>query len=412
MANIVLYAVIAFILFEFLLAKTLAFLNLKTWSQALPEPVKNLYDSEKYSKAKQYATANFKAGLFASVIMQAVTICFLYFKGFAWLDELVRNYFTSSVMQSLAFFGVIGLATFLLGLPFELYDTFVIEERFGFNKITASVFVSDKVKSLLLGALVGGGLLTLLTLFFGWLGNMFWLIAWVLIAAVAISFAMFYTNLLLPLFNKLTPLQSGELRSGIEEYAAGVQFPLTNILVMDGSKRSTKANAFFSGLGNKKNIVLYDNLINEITTKEIIAVLAHEVGHYKKKHVLQSMILSVLQMGLLLFVFGMVAANPLMAEMLGAHHNSFHLSLITFSLLYSPISLITGIAMNAFSRKNEYEADSYAQHTYSAEPLIAALKKLSVNHLSNLQPHRAFVFVNYSHPTLLQRIQNLNSPTG
>ncbi len=307
------------------------------------------------------------------------------------------------------FFAVIGLISSLIGLPFEIYDTFWIEEKFGFNKTTPKLFVMDKLKGLVLAVVIGGGIIALLTFLFGLLGNMFWLAAWGVVAVFSIFFAMFYTNLLLPIFNKLTPLESGELRASIEKYAAKVNFPLTNILVMDGSKRSTKANAFFSGLGSKKNIVLYDNLINDMNTEEITAVLAHEVGHYKKKHVLQSMVISVVQMGIIFFVFGWLASNPLMAEVLGAKQNSFHLSLITFSLLFSPISIITGLLMNLFSRKNEYEADNYARETYAAIPLITSLKKLSVNHLSNLQPHPAFVFFNYSHPTLLQRMRNLTA---
>lgn len=309
------------------------------------------------------------------------------------------------VVQSLLFFGIIALATSILSLPVDIYRTFVIEEKFGFNKTTPLLFVTDKLKGLTLGVVIGGGILALLTFLFGWLGNLFWLSALALISGVSIFFAMFYTDLLLPVFNKLTPLPDGELRTSIEEYAARVQFPLTNIMVMDGSKRSAKANAFFSGLGSKKNIVLYDNLVKDLNTEEITAVLAHEVGHYKKKHVLQSMALSIVQMGILFFVFGWLARFPLMAEVLGAQQNSFHLSLIAFSLLYAPISLLTGLLMNVFSRKNEYEADAYARETYRSSPLISALKKLSVNHLSNLQPYSAYVFLNYSHPTLLQRIR-------
>ncbi|HLP22070.1 MAG TPA: M48 family metallopeptidase, partial [Chitinophagales bacterium] len=336
-----------------------------------------------------------------------ITLLFLWFKGFAWADELARSISASPILQSLIFFGILGLACSIIGLPFEIYETFVVEEKFGFNKTSPGLFIMDKLKGLLLAVVVGGGILALLTFLFGLLGNKFWIAAWIIVASFSILMAMFYTNWLLPLFNKLTPLEDGSLRQSIENYAAGVQFPLTNIMVMDGSKRSTKANAFFSGLGSKKNIVLYDNLIKDMNTEEITAVLAHEVGHYKKKHILQSMIISVLQMGFMFFVFGWLAAQPVMAEVLGAKENSFHLSLVTFSMLFAPISLITGILMNAFSRKNEYEADSYAKDTYSVTPMITALKKLSVNHLSNLQPHPAYVFFNYSHPTLLQRMRNL-----
>ena len=405
MAQVILYVIIAFIVFEFVLSKTLSWLNLKTWDNPLPADVKDLYEPKKYAEARDYAYANFKVGALSSTLSLIFTIMFLQFKGFAWLDEIARGYTYSPILQALIFFGIIGAATSIISLPFDLYQTFVVEEKFGFNKTTPKLFVVDKIKELLLGVIIGGAIISLLTFLYGLLGDKFWLAAWLVVAGISIFIAMFYTSLLLPIFNKLTPLEGGELRASIEKYAAQVSFPLTNIFILDGSKRSTKANAFFSGLGGKKNIVLYDNLVNDMNTDEITAVLAHEVGHYKKKHVLQSIVISIVQMGIMFYLFGWLAGNPVMAEVLGAKQNSFYLSLITFSLLYSPVSMITGLLMNLFSRKNEYEADAYAKETYSAQPLISALKKLSVNHLSNLQPHPAFVFFNYSHPTLLQRMR-------
>ena len=409
MAQFILYVIIGFILFEFLLSKVLSYLNLQTWNKPLPAEVKDLYDVKKYAEAKDYAFANYKVGLVTSVIMLAITISVLWFKGFEGVDELAHQISPSPIVQALVFFGFVGLCSSLIGLPFEIYDTFWIEEKFGFNKTTPAVFVMDKLKGLLLGVVVGGGIIALLTFLFVLLGDKFWLAAWAVVALISIFANTFYVNLFVPIYNKLTPLESGELRESIEKYAATVQFPLNNIMVIDGSKRSTKANAFFSGMGSKKSIVLYDNLIKDMNTQEITAVLAHEVGHYKKKHVLQSMVISVAQMCIMFFIFGWLAGNPLMAEVLGAKQNSFHLSLVTFSLLYSPISIITGLLMNVFSRKNEYEADTFAKETYAVEPRVTALKKLSVNHLSNLQPHPAFVFFNYSHPTLLQRMRNLTA---
>lgn len=407
MATTLLYLIIAFNLFEFVLTKTLSWLNMKTWDKALPAEVKDLYDATEYKKARDYAVINNKVGTISATLSLVITIGFLYFKGFAWADDLVRSYTTSPILQCLFFFGMLSLASAIISLPFEWYETFVIEEKYGFNKTTPLLYVTDKVKMLALSIVVGGGILALLTFLFGLLGHIFWLAGWFLVSFISILVAMFYTNVLLPIFNKLVPLEAGALRASIEKYATQVQFPLTNILVMDGSKRSTKANAFFSGLGHKKNIVLYDNLINDMSIDEITAVLAHEVGHYKKKHVLQSMVLSILQIGFLFFVFGLLAENNVMAEVLGAKQNSFHLSLVTFSLLYSPVSLITGLVMNLFSRKNEYEADAYAKETYSAAHLISALRKLTVKHLGNLQPDSAYVFVHYSHPTFLQRMKSM-----
>jgi STE24 endopeptidase len=407
-AQTILYLIVGFLLLEFTFEKVISYLNLQTWNKPLPEAVKDLYDAKKYAEAREYARVNYRFGTISSTFSLLISVGFLLFGGFAWVDGLAKSYFDSPILQALLFFAVIGVGSSLIALPFNIYETFVIEENFGFNKTTVATFIADKIKNLLLGAVIGGGIIALLTWLFLLLGNYFWMAAWGVVAFFSVFFAMFYTSLLLPVFNKLTPLESGELRTSIENYAKKVNFPLTNIFVMDGSKRSSKANAFFSGLGYKKNIVLYDTLLKDMSIEEITGVLAHEVGHYKKKHVLKSMVISILQMGIMFYIFGLLAGSPLMAEVLGAKQNNFHLSLVTFSMLYSPISLITGILMNAFSRKNEYEADAYAKETYSANALITALKKLSVNHLSNLQPHPAYVFVYYSHPTLLQRIAALN----
>lgn len=404
MAQTILYLIVAFIVLEFIFEKALSYINLQTWDKPLPEAVKDLYDTEKYAQARNYARVNYRFETVSSVFSLIVSVSFLLAGGFAWIDGVIRNYSYTPIAQALLFFALIGLGSSFISLPFNIYHTFVIEEKFGFNKTTVSTFITDKLKNLVLGTIIGGGILALLTWLFLLLGNYFWIAAWSVVAAFSIFFAMFYTSLLLPIFNKLTPLEAGELRTSIENYAKKVNFPLTNIFVMDGSKRSAKANAFFSGLGHKKNIVLYDTLIKDMTIEEITGVLAHEVGHYKKKHVLKSIVLSVAQMGIMFFIFGLLADSQVMAKVLGADENSFHLALVTFSMLYSPISLITGLLMNIFSRKNEYEADAYAKETYSSVPLITSLKKLSVNHLSNLQPHPAYVFFHYSHPTLLQRI--------
>lgn len=407
MASEILYAIIAFIIIEFLVTKTVDFLNLQTWDKPVPDELKDLYSNEQLEKAKAYAQANTKLKTVSAALSLIITICFLWFKGFAWIDALAASVSTNSIVHSLVFFAIIGAGSFLLQLPFSLYSTFVIEQKFGFNKTTLSIFIADTIKTILLSVIVGGGLLALLTFLFQYLGDKFWIAGWVTVSAFAIFFASFYTAIFLPLFNKLSPLEKGDLRTAIEQYAAKVGFPLTNIFVIDGSKRSAKANAFFSGLGSRKNIVLFDTLIKDLTHDEITAVLAHEVGHYKNKHIEKNIAISVLQIGLMFLIFGWLAANPLMAEVLGAEKNSFHLSLITFSLLYSPVSLITGIIMHIYSRKNEYEADAYAKQTFGAHQLITALKKLTVNHLGNPQPHPAFIFLHFSHPTLLQRIKAL-----
>ena len=405
MTQTLLYIILAIIVAEFIFSKVLSYLNVWSWDKPLPDELKELYGDGKFEKAKAYALDNDRVSTISSWLFFVITLSFLYFKGFAWVDGIAHQISGNYILQGLIFFGIVGFASSIIGLPFDLYSTFVIEEKYGFNKTTPATFIADKLKGMLLGVIIGGGIYALLAYLFQLLGDHFWIAAWVVVSCFTLFIAAFYTSVLLPIFNKLTPLEAGELRSKIEQYASKVTFPLTNIMVMDGSRRSSKANAFFSGMGSRKSIVLFDTLINDMDTDEITAVLAHEVGHYKMKHVLQSMVLSVAQMGVLFFLFGWLAHNPLMGEVLGAKENTFYLSLVTFSLLYSPVSTVIGLFMNVFSRKNEYEADNYAKTTYGADPLISALKKLYVNTLGNPQPDPFYVFVNYSHPTLLQRIR-------
>ena len=383
----------------------LEYLNIQTWKYPVPEELKEQYKGESFTQAQLYAIDNYRLNTLSSTLSFCITIGFLWIQGFALVDHIVRQITHYSILQGLLFFTFIMIGSAIIQLPFSLYSTFVIEEKYGFNKTTIATFIADKAKATIVGAILGGIIYTLLAYLFGLLGGYFWLAGWVIVSGFSIFIAAFYTTVLLPIFNKLSPLGSGLLRDNIEAYCSTVSFPLNNIMVMDGSKRSSKANAFFSGMGSQKSIVLYDTLVSTLDTAEITAVLAHEVGHYQKKHITQSMLLSVLQIGVLFLLFGAVAQIPILAQVLGAKNQSFYLSLITFSLLYSPVSTIVALLMNIFSRKNEYEADNYATTTFGAEPLISALKKLHVNQLSNPQPHPAFVFVHYSHPTLLQRIR-------
>jgi STE24 endopeptidase len=307
----------------------------------------------------------------------------------------------------LVFFGILGLASDLINTPFSLYDTFVIEEKFGFNKTTPLTFLADKLKGWMLGILIGGGLLALIVWFYQLTTSLFWIYAWILATLFSVFMAMFYSTLIVPLFNRQSPLEQGELRDAIQAFSLKVGFRLDNIFVIDGSKRSTKANAYFTGLGPKKRIVLYDTLIRDLSTPEIVAVLAHEVGHYKKKHILTGMITGVIQTGITLYILSLFIGKPALSVALGAEQPSFHMGLITFGILYSPISLLAGLLMNYVSRRNEYSADRYVRDNYGAEPLAMALKKLSSKNLSNLTPHPVYVFFHYSHPTLLQRIRAL-----
>lgn len=407
MANYLFYAIVAFIIIEFLIEKIVDYLNIKSWNKPLDKEIANFYTADEFEKAKEYAYENYRFGLLSGTFSFLLSFLFFVMGGFAWLDNLLLPHFANEIVRGLLFFAIIGFVSMLFSLPFECYHTFVIEEKFGFNKMTPSLFITDKIKGIAIGAIIGGLLYALLNWLYLQLGNQFWWAAWITVSFFIVFMAMFYTSLLLPIFNKLVPLKDGTLKDKITEYATKVNFPLTDISVMDGSKRSSKANAFFSGLGKKKSIVLFDTLINDLNENEIVAVMAHEVGHYKRKHILQSMLLSVLQIGILFFVFNQIAGSAVLTEVLGGKVSSFHLSLITFFMLYSPLSLLIGVGMHYFSRKNEYEADAFAKATFDAAPLISSLKKMSIKHLSNLQPHPAYIFLHYSHPTLLQRINAL-----
>lgn len=295
----------------------------------------------------------------------------------------------------------------LLTIPFDWYDTFVIEDRFGFNKTTRKTFVTDKLKSWLFGIVIGGLLLAAILWLYLWLGTSFWWVACIVVVAFSMLMNMFYSEWIVPLFNKQTPLEEGELRNAIEKFANRAGFKLNNIYVIDGSKRSTKANAYFSGLGPKKRIVLYDTLIDDLSTEEIVAVLAHEIGHYKHKHTWQMMGVSVMNTVLMFFLLSLVLNSSVLAEAMGRGTPSFPLALVAFGLLYTPLGLLTGIGINALSRRNEYQADAFAASFGLANALIGGLKKLSVKSLSNLTPDSLYVKVYYSHPTLLQRMAAL-----
>ncbi|MEZ5082547.1 MAG: M48 family metallopeptidase [Bacteroidales bacterium] len=408
MALTIFYIIIGILIFDYFLERLLDYLNSTRWSNELPTELQDIYDAEKYKKAQDYDKEKTRFSFITSSLSLIVMLLMLFLDGFALLDEFVRQYTTNPILMALMFFGILGFAADILSTPLSLYSTFVIEEKYGFNKTTLKTFFFDKLKGWLLGALIGGILLSLVVWIYVTTGEWFWVLAWAVIGVFTIFMTMFYSNVIVPLFNKQEPLEEGDLRSAIESFAQKVGFKLKNIFVMDGSKRSTKANAYFTGLGTKKRIVLFDTLINDHSTEELVGVLAHEIGHYKKKHTLSGMILSLLQTGLLLFILSLFIGNPVLSQALGANEGSFHLGILAFGLLYSPLSLILGLFMNMLSRKNEFEADRYAGENYEPKSLQLALKKLSVNHLSNLRPHPAYVFFYYSHPPLLQRLAALD----
>ncbi len=391
----------------FIVERYLDYLNSKMWSDSLPEKLKGICDDEEYRKSQLYQRDNKKLSFWSSLFNLAVILAMITAGGFAVADNLARGISINIILISLMFFGLIGFASDIINLPFSFYDTFVIEKRYGFNKMSVRTFVTDHVKSWFIAILVGAPVLGLITWFYYRTGKNFWLYAWSLITLFSVFINLFYSELIVPLFNKQTPLPDGTLRAKIEAFAEGTGFKLKNIYIIDGSKRSTKANAYFSGFGPKKRIVLYDTLQSELTEEQIVAVLAHEIGHYKKRHVLLNLLSSVILTGLMLFLFSLVVSNPVLSQALGSQTTSFHMGLIVFGILYSPLSLLIGLLTNYISRLNEFAADRFVIENYKPEVLAEALKKLSVKNLSNLLPHPAYVFFHYSHPPLLSRLKQL-----
>ena len=405
----ILYILIFILSLDFIIDKVLDFVNINSQADTLPQSLEGIYDDKEYKKSLDYTRTQTKFSFLSSTFSFVLSLILILSGAFGWLDEWLRQFVSNPIFLAMAFFGILFIASDILTTPFQLYHTFGIEEKFGFNKTTIKTFITDKLKGYIMSILLGGAILWILLSLINWLGKDFWIYFWVVSALIMVFLNMFYTTLIVPIFNKLVPLDDGELKDAINDYSKKIDFPIDNIFVIDGSKRSNKANAFFSGFGKKKKIVLYDTLINNHSVDELVAVLAHEVGHYKKKHIVSSMVLSVLQIGLMLFVMSQMIFNKELSLALGAKQMGVHLNLLVFAILYSPISSVIGLGMNVFSRKNEFEADAYATETFGGAHLKNALKKLSVNNLSNLIPHSWYVFYHYSHPPLLQRLKAIDS---
>jgi len=401
------YIIIGILILSFLIDKTLDHLNAKHFDDPIPDDLSDVYEAEEYHKSQRYKKENYTFGLLISAISLVATLAFFFLDGFAFVDKIARSYSDNIYVITLLFFGIIMISSDILSTPIGYYKTFVIEEKYGFNKTSVKTFFLDKIKGWFMMIIVGGLLLSSILWFYETAGSRFWWYAWGLVTFFTVLMNLFYARLIVPIFNKQTPLPEGTLRSQIETYAGKVGFTLDKIFVIDGSKRSTKANAYFSGFGSEKRITLFDTLIHDLEEEEIVAVLAHEVGHYKKNHIIFNLFAATITTGFTLWVLSLLVGNPLLSEALQVPEPSFHIGLIAFGVLFSPISEITGLIMNYFSRKFEYQADDYAKTTYAGPPLVSALKKLSKNSLSNLTPHPAYVFAHYSHPSLLERFRNL-----
>ena len=401
--------ILAVLVFNYLLELTIALLNIKSLRPDLPEEFSGIYEADKYASSQEYTRATTHFSLIESSILLALTIFFIFTGGFNWVDLLLRALGYPPLTTGLLYIGCISLLSYLTNLPFTIYTTFVLEERFGFNTTSIKTFILDQIKGILLAVILGGPLMALILWFFTRFGESAWLYCWIAAVLFILVIQFIAPVLIMPLFNKFNPLAEGELKEAILKYAKAQKFTMQGIYTMDGSKRSTRLNAFFTGFGRFRRIVFFDTLMEKLTTTEIVAVLAHEMGHYAHRHILTTMLLTVLQMGMSLYILSLFLGNQQLFAAFSMEHVSVYAGLLFFGFLYSPISSLLSIALNIFSRRNEYQADHFAlQTTGEAESMISALKKLSVHNLSNLTPHPLHVFLNYSHPPVLARIKALH----
>lgn len=401
-AVIILFTLIA----NYILNLATDILNLNALRSELPEEFKGVYDAATYAKSQEYTRVQTKFGFITSTFGLIVTLIFWFAGGFNYLDIIVRGWNLAVVWTGLCYIAILLVLKFIISLPFSIYSTFVIEERFGFNKTTVKIFITDILKGLALSIVLGGPLLAGLLFFFDYAGAYAWIYCWIAVTLFTLFVQYIAPTWIMPLFNKFTPMEPGDLRQSITSYAEAVHFPVKGIFVMDGSKRSTKSNAFFTGFSKNKRIVFYDTLIGKHTVSELVAVLAHEIGHYKKKHILKGIIISILHMGIVFYLLSIFLNHQGLFDAFYMQRTSVYAGLLFFGMLYTPIEFILSIFLQLYSRKNEYAADRFAADTIeNRESMIEALKKLSLTNLSNLTPHPLYVFFNYSHPPVLQRIK-------
>ena len=400
--------IITAIVFEYLISSTSTILNMNSISETLPKGFEGVYDKDKYAKSQKYLKSNSQFSLFSSSFSFLLIMVVIHFGFFGILDEFVRSKTTNPVYAGLVFFLIIFVINDLINLPFSLFKNFVIEEKFGFNKMTISIFIKDKLKSYFLIFFIGGITMFLILSFFNYFDRFGWLIVWIFLTFFSILIQPIFIHFIAPMFNKFTPLGDGELKTAIAKYSKKNNFPISKIDIMDGSKRSNHSNAYFTGFGKSKRIALFDTLVKNHNTDEIVSVVAHEVGHYKKKHILFGMIVSVIQTGLMLFLFNIIINRVGLFNVFGVSEPSIYGGLVFFGLLFAPLNMVISLISIAISRKNEFEADQYAlETTKNPKALISMLKGLASSNLSHLTPHPFTVFLEYSHPPVYERVKKI-----
>ena len=404
--NTFFFIILFALLIEYAVSVVANLLNLKSLKSDPPPALEGVYQPEEYRKAQEYIRTNTRFDVVTDTFSLLVLLSFWFAGGFNYLDQVVRSWSFDPIVSGLLYIGILMLGYSLLTLPFSIYHTFVIEERFGFNRTTPRTFLLDRIKGMCITALLGAALLSGILALFEHVGYHAWIYCWLAVTAFSLIMQYVAPTWIMPLFNKFTPLEPGELKEAILNYARSVGFPVTNVFVIDGSRRSSKSNAFFTGFGRNKRIALFDTLIKNHTVPELIAVLAHEIGHYKKRHILQGTIINILHTGLLFFVLSIFLGSPGLYDAFYMEQQSIYSGIVFFGLLYTPLEMVLSVIMHALSRKNEYEADRFAAETIQhPQHLVEALKKLHAGNLSNLMPHPFYVFLNYSHPPLLQRVR-------
>ena len=406
--NIYLWIIVATLLLQFFLHTLSRLLDLKNLSTELPGEFKNFYSQEEYTRSQKYLKENTRFSYLTSSFDLLVILIVISLGLFNTVDLWIRGFNFPPVVSGLVFFGILFLIQDVISTPFSLYQTFIIEEKYGFNKTTPKTYILDKIKSYFLLIILGGIVLSLILFFFDSFGRLAWFYAWVVLSSFLILIQPMFTLFIAPLFNTFTPLGEGELKDSINKFAEKVNFPISRIDVMDGSLRSSKANAYFSGLGKNKRIALFDTLIEKHSADALLSIIAHEVGHYKKNHNIKGIVFAVLQSGVMFYLLSIFLNNPQLFNAFKMENISIYASLLFFSLLYSPIELIMSLITNAISRKHEFEADEFARENIgTGEHLIDGLKNLTVANLGNLTPHALTVWLSHSHPPVLQRIHLL-----